>query len=805
MQKVNTYALKIAIICLASIIVLLSSILEPLNANARVTISYGGGGGANNGQVASWSYVGGNKWSGETEDTTEAWKHFVKVANKTWGSEKSVINRLGGLSTQQGFKVDGKTWSLVTSCKRSKYIWWYGNNGKWYSSAGKNDSRPPQGMDGDILTIWKKFTSMPKSQTGWGTNRGPVIVCSAPWEYGGTGEGGGGGKKKVTLQADSLTVYYDGNKHTVTGWKVVKSQSDDLRPGDTYDVKVETSKTKPGKKEVPFEKAIIRNKNGTNVTDKYYKVKEIDGLLTIIKKDKWETTTEREERCRTTGSDQITAVTKNKLQAIPVDIPGTASDVLYEISMSEPNQEAVDIIKDMPGAGDTKAEWVSWREKLKEVKSNRDIEVDLRALTDDTDNFSETFSKYGGVLDIKLSETKKRMFATFCQPEYRVRQYKTVTHYDKDGKYAGSTTYDLGFGPWKEMGERLIEDTEGPITLGVVRKGYQILHVNCNISGFNQVKSQVASKLGGYKVSGTSATLYTKKQKFVDPEEGINIPEATFFNLGRTSPSNQTKFYTEGLDCKDNIFCTVETGSGNDSSNNDKNEPLFQHVNKNENEGTQGYGKTENGVITFFRDNENRTVRADLWHPVQGGIVSKVDPAVRTSYLKIHPDGTPDFDVTTIQLLPDNLDPSVTPGAKGFVDKEIKSDNEAQNSMMKLDTNGGEPYSDEGEINRLNFKSQWASNDNKPHKVSFNWIYNVTLKRNVLSVVNQDKSTILQDGGTSEVEVGCEFLNTPEQVKALVNDNIFVNTGILDSTLKLDNPENSVKVMFSRAISEKRD
>lgn len=802
MQKGNTYALKIAIICLVSILVLLSSILEPLNANARTTISYGGGGGANNGKVAGWDYVGGNKWSGETEDTTNAWKHFVKVAKKSWGSEASVISTLSGLSTQQGFKFEGKTWNLVTSCKRSKYIWWYGDDSRWYSKAGKNDPKPPTGMDGDILTIWKNFTSMPKSKTGWGTNRGPVIVCSAPWEYGGIGVG----KKKVTLQADSLTVYYDGNKHTVTGWKVVQNKSDNLRPGDTYDVKVETSRTKPGEIEVPFEKAIIRNKNGTNVTDKYYKVTEINGLLTIIKKDKWKTTSEREERCRTTGNDQITAVTKNKLQAIPVDIPGTASDVLYEISMSEPNQEAVDIIKDMPGAGDTKAEWVSWREKLREVKSNRDIEVDLTALTDDTDSFSETFSKYGGVLDIKLSETKKRMFATFCQPEYRVRQYKTVTHYDKNGKYAGSTTYDMGFGPWKEMGERLIEDTDGPKTLGVVRKGYQILHVNCNKEEFYKVENQVAYKVEKSTVSGTSATLYTKKKKFVDPEENINIPEATFFDLGRTiSPSNQTKFYTEGPDCKDNIFCTVEKGTGNDSSNNDVNEPLFQHVNKNENEGTQGYGKTENGVITFFRDNENRTVRADLWHPVQGGIVPQVDPEVRASYFKIHPDGTPDFDVTTIQLLPENLDPSVTPGAKGFVDKEIKSDNEAQNPMEKLDTNGGEPYSDEGEINRLNFKSQWASNDNKPHKVSFNWIYNVTLKRNVLSVVNQDKATIIQDEGTSEVEVGCEFLNTPGKEKALVNDNIFVNTGILDSTLKLDNPENSVKVMFSRAISEKRD
>lgn len=803
MHKSKSSALKIAIICLTAIFVLISGLSESLEAKARDTIAFGGGKGSASGGAAGWPYAAGDEWDKDPKHTTEAWKYFVKVAMKSgyYKNEESLINKVAGLGRKQGFKVGDKTWSLVTSCKRSRYIWWYGSHSRWYSSAGKNDVYPPTNMTSDVKKVWNQFLSLPKSQTGWGASSGPVLVCSAPFEPDLIVQ-----KRKIIVQAGTLTVNYDGKKHTVTDWDLVKGESEKLRDGDSLEVTVNTSKTKPGSLDVPVKKAIVRNKNGTNITTKYYKVSKRKGRLTIIKEEKeWEQTEDREERCLSGGSgDYITAVTENELQAIPVEIPGTASDVLDELAVSEPNQEALDIIDDMPGAGDTKTEWSNWKQRLMEFKSNRDIKVDLTDFTDDVDTFSETFSKYGGVLDVKLTETKKRMFATFCQPQYRTMTYTWHSYYDSKGNYAGGTYVKSGWTAWKDFGDKLIEDTDGPTTLAEVRKGYQILHVNCNEEGFNQVKAQVADKLAGFKVSGTSATLYTKKEKFLDPEEGTNIPEAEFFNLGRTSPSNQTKFYTEGPDCKENIFCNVVKGSGNDSSNNDLNAPLFQHVNPNENEATNGYGQAENGVITFFRDNENRTVRADLWQPIVGGIVVGVDPQVRSSYVKIFPGGTPGFDVTSIQLLPDELDPSATPGAKGFVDRDVKSDNDLQNALEKLDENGGTAYSATGEVNRLNFKSQWASNDKRPHKVGFNWVYNVTLKRNTLKVVSDSKAEIEQDGGTSEVEVGCEFLNTPGQVRALVNDNIFVNTGFDTSTLKFDD-NNSVKVMFSRAISEKRD
>jgi hypothetical protein len=258
----------------------------------------------------------------ESDENKSAWDKFMDL-NKPHDTEASMTKKLNKLNGAQGF---GGGDDLAASCKKSKFIWWYGSPNKWTSTTGKTYKRGylyTQAGDTkalfdlndyghDAKTSFNEYLNSAHGRKYWGDNPGVVIVCSATYEK---------PKLPITLQAKSGTFEYNGKNHTVSGWIYVDDTNKNLKTGHRIVASASKTARNPGVYDVEFSSINILDSSNKNVNNEYSKIKGIKGKLII-----WNKPPESQEgplwRCVNPKTESVTAYTKNGTSGSYVYSPG---------------------------------------------------------------------------------------------------------------------------------------------------------------------------------------------------------------------------------------------------------------------------------------------------------------------------------------------------------------------------------------------------------------------------------------------------------------------------------------------------
>lgn len=712
----------------------------------------GTGGGVTGGGVGNWNHAYGPEWNGS--GTTSAWKSFEKAGrpkHDAWGRNEfeKAINKLGKVGSFDG--------TLVEACKKSQFIWYHGDDFKVqigtnvHPTEAQMPHSPLSSYGMQSKQILSTFMKIPNN--GWGKRGGTVLICS--WTVNKIPEP----LTPVNFLSNSGSWIYDGGTKTVSGYKMDKGK---LKAGHSHRATASKSRRAVGADRVPFSSA-PKIYSGSKDVSKEYKIDKDLGFITILPK-----AAGADKNCFVTTTDNATAITQNDVSIakgyLPNGAPGlsTAKKIRYN--------GAHTALQRMPGEGATKAAWVNWKNGF--VQGGKDLKTedfDLQEM-----GIADTLSKYGGVLNVTRVHHPWRADATFCQPKER-DQYK---HVDKNGKETAT------WGPWYNVGPEKVKSSKST-KQAVKNYSYQILGVNCNLEGFNKVKSQfntVSSSLG----DGSSGALLQTVEK-----PGLDHP------LGKSSHyTGKNVFYnaddvTWKNSCKDTFKTACVSDKLNGSVGNNANEnlqknPLFTEVDKvkykDNNPKFNGYPNETTGELNFFRDNKDREVRAEVWYPKdlrKVGFVTHPGDAAKRTTGKIFDEAlkggtpTPEIGITTISPWSKKADKFTATG----VEKEW-----------------GE------HINRLNMKSQWASLEGKPYKVGLDWAYDSQVQNVGPSKVDGYVIKSVTAPKSYNFEAHCSFKNAKGQYPANIPVQPYTTPGKIKADWK---DSGQIESLFNRSVSDK--
>lgn len=759
--KTNKYLL----IVITSLIIAL--FMSNITLDAEADVGGGLGGGAHNGQVAKWVYASGKPWSSGESQAFKKFKKTVLSTSNYWSSEamlKSGINKLNHVS-------NGNTGlSLYESCKRSQYIWWYGK--PFYDKIG-NRAHPKlselPAANTRAKEILKAFGKIPNN--GWGQPRGTVIICSYDFEDLVV-------KRSLTFKADSKSFAWDGTTKKVTTYKLIKGKLKSGHDYKSYTTAYGAGKN-PGKYNVDFQNVkIVDKKTGKNVTSQY-KIKTISGKLTIHKKPV--TKKEKFEYCKTTTKDKAFTIVRNDIAVSQGFFPNPNDEVEggdgdsefeeygFDTILEERYNKAWDLLDGSPDEGAKKSAWLSFKTNFQNT-GNNDRNTEKISFLEDI-GLDDSFSQYGGVYNILRTHYKYKINVVFCQPLTKVVTKTTTV--DANGKK--HTTEKVTF---KKNGEEVIQkrnDIDGTAGEGGSDRDikpeffyYQILGVNCNEEGFNKVYNTV----GGNKLSSVDSRLNNLLQTPVKEAKDRNF----IWPLQRTEAYTDS-FYKDGKSCKE-VFrkaCTADKliGAMNDADKNNGKPARFTHI--DDELYKDGLGVTKNGIISIFRDNKSREIRADVWYPslsVNGVKTFPGTPAENT-FVKII-QGTPEIDITVIK--PYGAD-----------------DND------KIESIGSEELWD-GSINRFDIKSQWASKEGKQYDTKVEWKYKSEVSNGVVNVFDGKGVISTADGYTYVIDTICAFNNGNGRNPGKIPDNPYFN---YDDIVEPDWKGGEIRTLFTRSVSDK--
>lgn len=697
-----------------------------------------------------WWHVAGKR------GTREAWNKFMAL-NKPHDTEASMTKKLNNLPNAQGF---GEGDDLAAACKKSEFIWWYGSKNSWKSETGKNykpgylftqagythnlprakhKNNTPESVDAKIS--FNKYLESDHGSKNWGGKPGVVIVCSATYEK---------PKLPITLQANSGTFEYNGKKHTVSGWSPVNGTNKNLKTGHRIVASASKTARNPGVYDVEFSSINILDSSNKNVNNEYSKIEGLKGELII-----WNKPPESQEgplwRCVNPKTESVTAYTKNWTSGSHVYSPGGRMRNYSELNVTPAGKHAAEG-RTLPVYGDSISVWNNWKSTfVNGSRTNMTPELNLSGM-----GVSSILSHHGGVYEITKTLTKDTYTATHCQPQTREKIEKCDTFYRSDGSKYRKCWTELT--PWKNDGPRMIDSTSKKPSEKEY-SSYQLLAVNCNESGFNRVRNQV----GGTVITNGKGSGMLKTPTIPGPNAGI---------LGKGSHETaRAWFYTDGTSCQKVYNCTVErqVRANNDSDNNLNENPLFTQ----EVEIDKHNKVNEDNQLVFFRDNNDRTVRADVWYvrnTGQSDLTSYPKDPAKQTYVKLY-GGTPELAITTIHPL-------------GMESEYFKPTDSGVKSWNE-------------HINKFNIRSQWASDEGKPYELGINWKYDARWDNSVPGRVNGDKvlSNVSNNG---RFDVYCEFKNTKGTYPANIPRTPHVNGR--NNSPKW-NPAHALRVIFSRAVT----
>lgn len=747
------------------IIILLIAMIFPIMFSSTVHAGFGEGEGGNpsEGGAGYWWHAAG----------TNAWQKFVniqlKVKYNNIGSLKSKVNSSG-----QGYKFeDGSRESLWDTCARSEYIWWYGATTQskydtkyWFTQANGTNRLP--------ASSWQSMSSEAKGKLlkykDWSSNWSGgkvVLICSAINET--------PNQKKIPLKlvAKSGKFTYDGKAKTVKGIDTGKSNLSKLKPGHKYSATVKRTETNVGAYPVKVKNPKVTDSHNKDVTNQY-KISTKDGILIIVPQkvdnnidptDNWQ--------CVDNQTDSATAYVFNTTKGYHGFTPSGAPNLneTYEDRWTTAGRYA-DLVSP-PDPGSPLSLWDDWKSTFESGSDTETPELNL-----ENSGVSSDLSKYGGVYNISRSLRQDTYNITHCQPQTRELEtkighgtYKSCTT-TPDGKTTCETkeyTYTYTeWTPWADDGERVVLTSNSVPLSNTTYNHYQILSVNCNRDGFNSVRNSIGGTVRSLASGDGGAVLETPERSGQGP--GI---------LGTGSHITATdSFYNDGNSCREAFVCTVEpkASARNDANNNQKNKHLFAEYKEDAEPGENYDFPNDNGEVIFFRDNNDRQVRADIWYPKPTGksdLESYSGDSAQRTFTKIYnnPSPTPEIDLT-----------SIAPW-------------DSKNDIIK-NINTEKVYS--GNVNRFLMKSQWASDEGKPYQLGVNWEYTGTGTNIVPEVVDGYTVKSMTGEYIYYFDVYCNFKNNTGNYQANIPDTPFAN----GQTSRIWNLNNAVRALFTRSVSD---
>lgn len=550
-------------------------------------------------------------------------------------------------------------------------------------------------------------------------------------------------KKPVTVTIDSATKKYTGRKLTIDTWK---RTAGGLVSGHSLKVTTSGGGTNVGYYTIsPNTVKVMRG--ATDLTTNY-SITTITGKLTIYDQT---TTIQTQTRCDTRPSESASADVRNTTSGSPQYVPqgarfNSTSTSRWTTAGNYANSNPIK-------TGDSLSKWRSWKSTFENGSSSTTPDISLESI-----GVTSNLSQYGGVYNITGVTRRDTYKVDICQPQYRQRTVTTTT------TPTGTTTTYGSWSGWTNDGSAKVNRVYSSTTANIYTY-YQILLVNCNDNGFTdeggkyiQGFNQIYNKFGieKHSLGSTSSFMRTK-----------NYTSLSQLPLGKTGDTANSKFYTDGTSC--DIFKCTSTplvSANNDANNNQSDPELFNEIDRGE------YLKTNSRMLTFFRDNKERQVRADVWYPKT---IDRVDvkiysanPAHKT-YVRAYK-GTPEIGITT-----------------------IKPWGTSMGKITRLNTTT--TYN--GSINRFEIKSQWASNEGKPYEIGVNWEYKARVLNKAPTTVN---GTSIKNTRSFEsfFDVNCPFRNTTGEVKGSISETPFAN----GRSVPIWNSDHAIRVLFSRAVSD---
>ena len=733
MNKQNKITKGLFLAFLALFILIPSGLQNTHIVNANV--GSGSGGVASNGKVGKWYYVyGGSSGSGNTE-AWNLWRNYQ--TDRSDAKLSSALKRVG----DKGIGGWGNQ-SLEASCKRSAYIWWYGGTGTkdklWQTFIG-NGAHPTKDEMKDSMPdpIGKlyldEFFKIPGN--GWGQRGGTVIICSgalAPVEP---------PKIPITITGDTKYFIYNGEQHKVTTW----TRSGNVKEGHTAKADALGTRTDPGVSDVYVTKARVVDSNNIDVSSQY-KITSNNGKIYVRGLPDGPN-----EQCVTKSTETVKGYTENIVSVAHGFRPKGAPPIntMTSTKYTEAYYKSRD--SNLPKVGQSKSTWDTWKKDFE----NKGKDTSTKEIKDSLKAPAQIIGKYGGVLNVTRTHKIVEVEATLCQPQKRSAELNSENQ--------------AVWGDWINDGELQIEKIETK-NLTPEIYSYQILGVNCNVPGVEKVKEVHKIKDHSYGNGQASALLQTAVVK------GTPSPLGTV-NDGLGGETAKDSFYTDGPSCQDQfanacVSKKLDASAKNDANNNLQINPLFTH----EDETEHGYPNNKDELV-FFRDNEDRTVRADVWYPKNmsdSGLITKQNEPAEKTIVKLYDGGTPEIDITTI---------------------------ETSTGSKKIDK-FNEEFTINDHVNKFNMKSQWASDEDKPYELGIDWVYKAEAENNIPTKLNGYE---LLDTGTYKAdpfEVHCQFMNefNDDGEPAQIPRNPFIDSKVTNFSW---NDKNAIRVLFSRSVSDK--
>lgn len=700
-----------------------------------------------------------------------AWENFksIQSSQRDWGWLVNWIN-----NNSLGYQYpDGSRESMEDTCKRSQYIWWYGSGDTGFMyiyTRGSNNIpqshwKPMSERASQSLELYKKWSKL------WSGGQ-VVIICSAAYEEPVPDP------EPVNIVAKSGTYRYSGTYRTVEGIDSNKSDLSNLKPGHTVKATIKRSEKEVGAYPVEVRNAKIVDGSNRDVSEQY-DISTEDGVLIItppegpLNIDYGSGSIEQEVwwRCVDHRSDSAKAYVFNTTSGSHGFTPSGAP--YLNSTFGERWTEAGNFANrnPVPIPGDSLSSWNSWKSSFQNGSDTVTPILDLQGA-----GVSDVLSKYGGVYNIRRSLREDTYNSTNCQPQTRRLEKKTghLTYISCKTNSKGERTctterysytyYD--WTPWENSGGRIVYTSSGPSS-NTEYYNYQLLSVNCNKDGFNSVRSSVGGTVLSLAEGDAGAVLQTPERSGAGPGP-----------LGRGSHvTAKSSFYNDGDSCREAFTCTVARNSSasNDANNNQGNAHLFTEYKESAEPGKKYGLPNDEGQAIFFRDNNDRQVRADVWYPRPTGKSDlesySGDPAKRT-WAKIYnnPNPTPEIELTKIAPWSD------------------------KNNTINY-VNSEKVYN--GHHNRFLMKSQWTSDEGKPYQVGLNWEYKATGYNIVPKIVDGYKVRFMTDKYDYDFDVYCDFRNAAGDYQANVPKKPFVN----GQTSRIWNAD-AIRTLFTRSVSD---
>lgn len=296
---------------------------------------------------------------------------------------------------------------------------------------------------------------------------------------------------------------------------------------------------------------------------------------------------------------------------------------------------------------------------------------------------------------------------------------------------------------WKAFSTTVKPSTETQQHLGF----WQIISVHCNEQELAALKTALGSNLTALDSGDSSKSISGLYRTKFYSSRPSTLP------LGDRNASNAAQKATSKLGFYDKecpFDCTPNRSGDGASSDNGASGNIAQDNFSKTAKGLFGV-KLSDGVNSnyseIFRDNEERTIRPDVWYPISTKGVNYKGEEAKSTLITRWAGGTPSLgnEFNIYAMIPSRV-PVYDPASKtesekkhfykGLIfDPEKKTQPEQKNFDKASSYKSSTASQITGQVKELVVKSTWASDSGKPQVVQMAWEYSPTVSSKVPSTL----------------------------------------------------------------------